>query len=64
MYESAYVELRLEKLGIEVEEDDVVFLNKVIRFLKRELSSLGGTVKIQMYFYGHENLEEMLDKSK
>ena len=63
-YESAYVELRLEKLVIEVEEDDVVFLNKVIRFLEKELSSLGGTVKIQMYFYGHENLEEMLDKSK
>ncbi len=59
-YNSAYCELRLEKLGIEEEVDDVVFLSKVLDYIAEKLSRLGGTVRVGMYFYGNEKMENLL----
>ena len=59
-YNSAYYELRLEKLGIEEEVEDVVFLKRVLKFIRKRLVKLGGKVQVKMYFYGNEKLEDLL----
>lgn len=63
-YNSAYYELQLERLGVEVEVDDVVFLNKVLEYIKEKLIEFGGTVRVGMNFYGNEKLENLLPKEK
>lgn len=59
-YNSAHCELGLEKLGIEAEVDDVVFLSKVLEYLEKELTRLGGNVRVEMYFYQRVNMEDLL----
>lgn len=62
-YENVSYDLRLEKLGVEVHKDDVVFLKKVIDYLQEDLMNLDGEVCIRMYFYGGEILDELYDQS-
>lgn len=59
-YNNAYCEICLEDLGIEVGIDDVVFLSKVLDFIKEKLAGLGGNIRIGMYFYGGKKLQELL----
>lgn len=59
-YNSAYCELQLEELGIEVEVDDVVYLKKVLEYIEKELTKIGGDVRVEMYFYGDEKMEDLL----
>lgn len=55
-------ELTLDKLGIKAEIDDVVFLKMALEYIEKELKKLGGNVTVEMYFYGQENMEDLLPK--